>query len=127
MKYTITVICLSLFLTGCGRSDLQIQQEMAGTWLVHFGGSVYCINVIRPDGGYTASVTGFANGNVIRIKGTILARHGKLIETITADSDPGQQLPMIVHGHIIRLDDHQMITRWDTVPTTTTVAQKIKQ
>jgi hypothetical protein len=126
MKVIFTFILLSLLLTGCGRSDVQIQHEITGTWLVHFGGKVQCVNVISPDGSYTATITGFVNGNVIRIQGTIRAQDGELVETITRDTDPNQMLPMIVSGQIITLDGRQMITKWGGNPSTTTVAQRIR-
>jgi hypothetical protein len=126
MKYTITLILLSLLLTRCGRRDAKIQQQVTGTWVVHYGGDIRCTNIIRPDGGYTATVTGFPNGSVIRIEGTILARGGDLIETITSDSETNQNVPIVVRGHIISLDDHQMITKWDAKQVTTTVAQRIE-
>jgi hypothetical protein len=126
MKSAFTFILLSLLLTGCGRSDVQIQHEITGTWLVHFGGKVQSTNVISPDGGYTATITGFKDGRVIRIQGMIHARNGELIETIIRDTDPSQMLPMIVNGRIIRLDSQQMITKWGGNPSTTTVAQRIR-
>lgn len=126
MKSAYTFILLSLLLTGCGRSDVQIQQEITGTWLVHFGGKVQSINVISPDGSYTATISGFKDGRVIRIQGMIHASDGELIETITRDNDPKQMLPMIVHGRIVSLDGQQMVTKWGGNPSTTTVARRIR-
>jgi len=115
-----------LVVTGCGRSDASIQQAMTGTWAVEFGGKIRCTNVISSNGGFTGTVTGFPDGHVIQVAGTIIARGGDLIETITNSSEKNEPLPLIVNGHIIRLDDHEMVTRWDAKQVTTTIAKKLK-
>jgi major membrane immunogen (membrane-anchored lipoprotein) len=126
MKHTIPLILLTLLLAGCGRRDAKIQQQMTGTWVVHYGGDIRCTNIIRPDGDYSATVTGFPDDHSISIEGTILAKGGDLIETITSDSETNQPVPIVVRGHIISLDDHQMVTKWDAKQPTTTVAQKVE-
>jgi major membrane immunogen (membrane-anchored lipoprotein) len=126
MKYTIPFIMLTLLLVGCGRRDAEIQQQVTGTWVVHYGGDIRSTNIIRPDGGYSATVTGFPDGHRISIAGSILAKGGDLIETITTDSDTNQALPMVVRGHIIRLDDHQLVAKWDAKHAETTIAQKVE-
>jgi len=125
MKYSVPLVLLCLLLIGCGRRDARIQHAVTGTWVVHFGGNVRSTNIIRPDGGFSATVTGFTNGSSLRIEGTILAKGGDLIETITRDSDPNEKVPMVVRGHIISLDRHQMVTTWDASRATTTVAQRV--
>lgn len=126
MKYSIPFILLTLLLAGCGCRDAKIQQQVTGTWVVHYGGDIRCTNTIRPDGGYSASVTGFPDGHTISVEGTMVAKGGDLIETITSDSETNQPVPIVVRGHIITLDDHQMITKWDAKQAETTVAQKVE-
>ena len=55
-----------------------------------------------------------------------MAKGGDLIETITSDSETNQTVPIVVRGHIISLDDHQMVTKWDAKQAETTVAQKVE-
>lgn len=126
MKRVLIFFLLTCLLTGCGRSDATIQQRMAGTWLVHFAGRVQCTNYIRPNGDYVAIVTGLPNGGSIRIEGTIMAKDGELIETITRDSDRSQLVPFVVRGHVVRLDEQHMVTRWDGAQSTTTEAQRLR-
>jgi hypothetical protein len=126
MKYTIPFIMLTLLLVGCGRRDAKIQQQVTGTWVVHYGGDIRCTNIIRPDGAYSATVTGFPDGHSISIEGTMVAKGGDLIETITSDSETNQTVPIVVRGHIISLDDHQMVTKWDAKQAETTIAQKVE-
>lgn len=126
MKCTIPFIFLTLLQVGCGRRDAKIQQQVTGTWVVQYGGDIRCTNIIRPDGGYSATVTGFPDGHIISIEGTIVAKDGDLIETVTSDSETNQTVPLVVRGHIISLDEHQMITKWDAKHPETTIAQKVQ-
>ena len=126
LKYSIALLGLLLAVTGCGRSDATLQQQMAGTWVVDFGGAIRCTNVIQPNGAYTGTVTGFHDRYVIQIGGTIIAHGGELIETVTSDSEKKEPLPMVVRGHIIRLDEYHMITRWNTKQPITTIAARVK-
>jgi hypothetical protein len=124
----MTFIVLSLLLTACSHRDAVIQQDVTGTWVVYYADNIQSTNVIKPDGGYTATVSGFTNGSIVRIEGTVLARDGALIETITNDSETNHKVPSVVHGRLIRVDDHRMVTQWDEDgQIMTVVAQKVQK
>jgi hypothetical protein len=124
MRHAFTFIILCLLLTACGRSDARLQQQVSGMWLVDIGNNVRSVNVIRPDGRFAARVTGFTNGSVVVIEGTFRVKNGALIETVTKSSQPGEKVPFVVHGKIIRLTPQEMITQWDTQPVSVTVVAR---
>jgi len=128
MKYLLTLIVVSLLLTGCGRRDARLQQALTGTWVVDLGNNIRSVNIIGANTGFAAQVTGFTNGSVVRIEGTFRVRNGELIETVTKDSQPNEKVPFVVRGHIIHLDDRELVARWDTKPySVVVVARKIKR
>ena len=121
MRHVFTFIILCLLLTACGRSDARIQKQMTGMWAVDIGNNVRSLNVIRPDGRFAAKITGFTNGSVVMIEGTFLVKNGGLVETVTKSSQKDEKVPFVVHGKIISLTPHEMITQWDTQPVSVTV------
>ena len=124
MKYLSLFVVLSLLLTGCGSRDAKIQQQVAGTWVVEVDRNIRSLNIIRPDGRFAAKVTGFTNGSVIMIEGTIQARGGGLIETVTKSSQKSEKVPFVVHGQIIRLNERELVTKWDTKPQSVVVVAR---
>ena len=125
MKYTITFIFLSLLLTGCGRRDAKIQQELTGTWVVDFGHGMSDRTAIHSDGSFESQITGYTNGSVVSLEGTFLAKDGELVETVTKHSQTNAPVPFVMHGHIIRFDGHELVTKWDTAASDS-VARKVE-
>lgn len=127
MKHAFAFIILSLLLTACGRTDVRIQRQVTGTWVVEVGNNIRSVNLIRPDGSYAAKVTGFTNGSVVMIEGTFRVKNGELVETVTKSSQPNEKVPFTVHGQIIRLNNHEMVAKWDTKPVSVVVvARKVQ-
>jgi len=125
MKNTITFIFLSLLLTGCGRRDSQIQQELTGTW-VETGDSFRSTRVVSPSGSFDFQITGLTNGITVKEEGTLLARDGDLIITLTKDSRTNATFsPQGLRGRIVRLNDHELVVRWDGIDKDV-VSQKVK-
>ncbi len=127
MKHAFTFIILSLLLTACGRNDARLERQVTGTWVVEIGNNIRSVSVIRPDGGYAATVTGFTNGSVVMVEGSFRVKNGELVETVTKSSQTNEKVPFTVHGQIIRLNNHEMIAKWDTKPVSVVVvARKVK-
>ena len=124
MKQVFTFIILCLLLTACGRSDARLQQQMTGTWVVEVGNNIRSVNIIKPDGSFAAKVTGFTNGSVVMIEGTFLAKNGALVETVTKSSQQNEKVPFVVQGHIIRLNNQEMVAKWDTKPVSVVVVAR---
>jgi hypothetical protein len=115
MKYTITFLFLALLLTGCGRRDAKIQHALTGTWL-EAGDSFQSTRVVSPSGSFDFQITGLTNGITVKEEGTLLARDGGLIVTVTNDSRTNASLmPQGLHGRIVHLDEHDLVVRWDGV------------
>jgi hypothetical protein len=109
MKTILTFVLLSFFLTGCGHRDASIQRELAGTWTRHFGNGCSVTNVIAPDGTYHCQLVGGPNGPTDTLEGTMIARNGVLIDTVTKDSQTNQQTPRVTQSQIVRIDGHQLV------------------
>jgi hypothetical protein len=68
------------------------------------------------------------NGSVVIIEGTFRVRDGELVETVTKSSQQNEKVPFVVHGHILRLNDHEMVAKWDTKPYSVVVtARKVQK
>jgi hypothetical protein len=127
MKHAFAFLALSLLLTACGRNDARLQRQVTGTWVVEVGNNIRSVNLIRPDGSYAAKVTGFTNGSVVMIEGTFRVKNGELIETVTKSSQTNEKVPFTVHGKIIRLNEHEIVAKWDTKPVSVVVvARKVQ-
>jgi len=124
MKHLFIFVALSLLLTACDSRDAKIQQQVTGTWVVDVDQHIRSLNIIKPDGRFAAKVTGFTNGSVIIIEGTFQARGGELIETVTKSSQKNEKVPFVVHGQIIRLNEREMVTKWDTKPQSVVVVAR---
>jgi len=127
MKLIFSFIILCLLLTACGRSDAKLQRLVTGIWVVETGNNIQSVNSIKPDGAYAAKVTGFTNGSVVMIEGTFRVKNGALVETVTKSSQQNEQVPFVVHGQILRLNDQEMVAKWDTKPVSViVVARKVQ-
>jgi len=109
MKTILTFVLLSLLFAGCSRRDATIQKELTGTWTHHFGNGGSATTVIAPDGSYHCQLVGGPNGPVDTLEGTLLAKNGVLIDTVTKDSETNQQTPRVTQEQIVRIDGHQLV------------------
>jgi hypothetical protein len=126
MKYPITFIFLSLLLTSCGRNDAKIQQRLSGTWDIDRGFGVHGTLVVSPDGSIKSQFTGFTNGFILQVEGTLLAKDGGLIETVTKVNETNGTLPRSIRGRIVHLNDHELVVRWDGMKSDI-VSQKVER
>lgn len=108
MKTILTFILLSLLAVGCSRRDATIQKELTGTWTRH-PGSVSIANVIAPDGSYHCQLVGAPNGTTDTLEGTLIAKSGVLIDTVTRDSETNQPTPRVMQWQIVRIDRHELV------------------
>jgi hypothetical protein len=109
MKTILTFVLLSFFLTGCGHRDATIQKELAGTWTRHVGNGCIVTNVIAADGSYRCQLVGGPHGPTDTLEGTMIARNGVLIDTVTKDSETNQKTPRVTQEQIVRIDGHQLV------------------
>ena len=127
MKYNIiAVILLSLMLTACGRRDAKIQHDLVGTWDVDLGQNFHSTTVIHSDGTFEAQVSGYTNGEIVKIEGTFRAKDGDLVDTVTKSSMTNRPVPYVLHGHLISIDDHECVMKWDGA-TNETHSRKVTQ
>jgi hypothetical protein len=109
MKTILTFILLSFLLTGCSRRDATIQKELTGAWTRHSGNGFSVTNVIAPDGSYHCQLAGGSNGPVDILEGTLIAKDGVLIDTVTKDSETNQQTPRVMQWQIVHIDRHELV------------------
>ena len=121
MKSIITFVLLGFLLTGCGQRDATIQRQLTGTWTRHFGNGCSVTNVIAPDGSYHCQLVGGPNGPFDTLGGTIIAKNGVLINTVTKDSETNQQTPRVTQEQIVRIDGHQLVLSINNAATNVTL------
>ena len=121
MKMILTFVLLSFVLTGCGQRDATIQRQLTGTWTRHFGNGCSVTNVIAPDGSYHCQLVGGPNGPTNTLEGTLIAKNGVLIDTVTKDSETNQQTPRVTQEQIVRIDGHQFVVSINNGATTATL------
>ncbi len=92
--------------------DVIIQQKLTGTWVVDFGHGMSDRTIIHSDGSFESQTTGFVNGGVGSLGGTILVKDGEMVKTITKDSHTNSPVPYVIRRHIIRIDDNELVTKW---------------
>ena len=108
MKYTIPFILLIFLLVGCNRRDATIQRELTGTWHRDVGG-FQVTNVIAADGSYQVQVVGLNNITVGTSEGSLIAKNGVLIDTMTKNSVTNVQTPKVVQWQIVRIDKRELV------------------
>ena len=109
MKTIRTFVLLGLLLTGCSRRDAAIQRELTGTWTCHFENGATVTNVVAPGGGYRCQLVGGPSGPTTTLEGTLIARNGMLIDTVTGDSHTNARLPRVMEWQIVRIDRHELV------------------
>jgi major membrane immunogen (membrane-anchored lipoprotein) len=126
MRNVVEMMVVGLLLAGCGRrDDAEIQDKLTGTWVFDFGNGVQSTVVQHQDGSYRTHITGFTDGSVHILEGTMLAKDGVLIDTITNDNRTNEPVPRSSRVRIVRLNDHEMVLRWDSMQSDS-VARKVK-
>ena len=121
MKTILTFILLSLLAVGCSRRDTTIQKELTGTWTRHSGADFAVTNVIAADGSYVCQLFGNPNSRVDTLEGTLIAKNGVLIDTVTKDSETNQQTPRVMQWQIVRIDEHELDLSGNNGGTTSTL------
>jgi hypothetical protein len=109
----IIFILLSCLLTACGGRDAELQRKLTGTWDGDLGQNVHSRTVVHADGSFEALLTGYPNGELIKIEGMLQAKEGRLIDTVTKCSATNVPVPYVLHGRMVRIDDHECVVRWD--------------
>jgi hypothetical protein len=89
-------------------SDQQIQGELAGTWVSHWGPGLTTTGIITPDGSFKSQVSGMSNGKTVQSEGTLAVKSGTVITTQTND---GQTI--VMRWHIIRLNSQELV--WSNI------------
>jgi PBP1b-binding outer membrane lipoprotein LpoB len=133
MKIILTLVLLSFLMAGCSRhgatiqkesngttdatntftsvlsSDTTIQNELIGTWHRDFGHGFQITNVITADGSYQGRVVGLNNVTVGSSEGSLIAKNGVLIDTMTKNSNTNVQTPQVVQWQIVHIDKHELV------------------
>jgi hypothetical protein len=109
MKTILTFVLLSFLLAGCSRRDATIQRELAGTWTRHLGDDFRITNVIAADGSYQCQIVGPTNGTVVSLEGTLIAKNGVLIDTVTRNSKENAETPQVIQWQVVHIDRHELV------------------
>jgi hypothetical protein len=109
VKTILAFVLLSLLLAGCSRRDATIQKELTGTWTRQFGHGFGITNVITPDGSYQCQLVSLTNGTIDSLEGSLIAKNGVLIDTVTKDSDTNQKTPRVMQWQIVHIDRHELV------------------
>jgi len=109
VKSILTFVLLGFLLTGCSRRDATIQRELTGTWTRHFENGVNVTNVIAPDGSYRCQLVGGPGGSTHSLEGTLVAKDGMLIDTMTSDGQANAHMPQVMQWQIVRIDRHELV------------------
>ena len=102
MKYILPFVTLSLLLTGCSpRSprDVKIQKELTGSWSNGLGDTV-----IASDGAYHCQMTS-SDGKITKVVGTMIAKNGVLIDTLTSTTQTNISVPQSVVWHSFKFSN----------------------
>lgn len=113
MRLLLTFIALSLVLTSCGHGDAKSQNQLTGTWVADFPSGVRSTWIIHADGSYFGQLTGFKSGRVVSLEGKVQLKNGFLLDTCTKHSDTNATVPFVIHGYIISMNDHEIISKWE--------------
>src|SRR5882724_11300690 len=114
MKKIVSVSLAILLLGGCLFLWHHFQKpSFTGNWIIVLGGSAKSSFVIEPDGSFICLTTGLSDRSDITYKGSIAIKDGVLPQTTTSDSQPRAQVPRVRSAHIVRMDVHELVVKWD--------------
>ena len=93
------------------------RQALAGTWSSELD-NMRLTNVVLPDGSFNMQLIFIHPGrtNTYQETGTWLVKDGKIIETVTSDTNPTAQAPRTITGRIMRADARGFAVRWGISP-----------
>jgi hypothetical protein len=104
MKYSITLILLTLILTGCGSREAKLHKQMTGTWT---NSNIVKIT-LASDG---SLVTRWKQG--VTYQGTWTIQNGEFVSTITNCIPDGttnfEAVGSVDRGRIISVDAHHLV------------------
>lgn len=112
-----------LVLAECNRDpDARAKELLTGTWLMsaQYGGAqmaTYTITV-GPDGKYACSVVVSAQSgrqHIFQMQGTWQVQNQVLIDTMTNHSSTNATIPLVSRGHIVRLDNSEMLLQREQI------------
>jgi hypothetical protein len=120
MKYSLTILALSLLLMGCSR-DARLTKEIPGVWkqeVISSQSSDAFASTTTISRDATFSYVRLWNERPITntFAGTWKIRDGVMFMTLTNRSGPNPNIPAGVapmQSRIIHLDDHQMVEEID--------------
>jgi methionyl-tRNA formyltransferase len=95
--------------------DRNISQKLAGAWSWEFANIRETSN-FAADGSFTAQEV-FSHSkstNTYQMAGTWYIKDGKVIETITSDSNKKARVPRTNSGQIVSIDAHEYVVAFDT-------------
>lgn len=103
MKYTVTLILLTLILTGCGSRDAKLHKQMTGTWT-----NSNIVVTLASDGSF---VTRWKQG--VTYQGTWTVQNGESVFTITNCIPDGrtnfEAVGSVDRAWIINVDAHHLV------------------
>jgi hypothetical protein len=126
MKTILTFVLTSLLLAGCSRHDAMIQSNLTGTWTHDWGQGIHSTSVIASDGDYQCEIFGLTNGRVVRLEGTMIVKHGVLIDTVTTDSQTNAQTPRVQQLLIDHMNNHEFVLSSPNL-TTKAIFEKVER
>ena len=115
----IAVTCLLLHWqhVKIARMDRDIGQNLAGTWSSELD-IMTLTNVVMPDGSFTSQLI-FVHPqrtNTYQESGSWLVKDGKMIETVTHDTNPTALTPRTHVGRILNADAGGFTVQWQGSP-----------
>jgi hypothetical protein len=108
MKTILTFALLSFLAAGCSHRDETIQRQLTGAW-IHISGTVRVTDAIAPDGTYYCRIYDGPSRESDTLVGTLIAKNGVLIDTVTRDSETNQPTPRVMRWQIVRIDKNELV------------------
>ncbi len=121
MKPALAVLLLALAVAGCKRhGDAQVGDKLTGNWVAtgsyRNGGNFKSTLTIGRSGNYVCHLVTQGESGPTRtnaLEGTFQIKDGILTDTVTKHSNTNAVLPMITRARIVRIDEGEMVLKWD--------------
>jgi hypothetical protein len=97
------------------REDSDFRQSLAGAWSWELD-NMRCTNMVAPDGSFTSQLM-FSHSdhtNTYQMAGTWQIKDGRLMETVTSDSNKSAQVPRTHTGRIVRVNADEFVVTWQS-------------
>jgi hypothetical protein len=113
MKYTPTILALSLLLTACSRHDAEFTKQIPGTWKQELRTYTNTLTIV-PNGSFSFSRFTTNDQDTFTNTGTWRIRGGGIVMTATKQIG-AHPLPLgdFFKAKIIHLDDHLWVFKMD--------------